>query len=119
MTIQGANMPTRKPMVLVVDDDAITCDLISELLELEGYGVQHAEDGGSGLSRLLEGGVDLALVDMRMPGLGGLDVCSRLRARENGQRVPIIMLTALPGEVQPYALAAGADDLLAKPFDID
>ena len=105
-------------MVLVVDA-ATTCDLVADLPEMEGYVDDCATDGQSGLSRILQGGVDLVLLDLRLPGVAVLDILSAVRRRERGQRVPIVEFTALAGDIEAYALAAGADDFLAKPFNAD
>jgi two-component system, OmpR family, phosphate regulon response regulator PhoB len=108
--------------VLVVDDDQTLCDLLADLLDEEGYAVECLPDGRRALARLEAGAVDLALLDLKLPGVDGLEVCRRLRAQEatRGGHVPVVVLTASAdlGHEQAIA-AAGADDHLAKPFELD
>jgi DNA-binding response OmpR family regulator len=112
-------MPTT-PTVLVVDDDATIRDMLSMLLTSEGYDPEAAPDAMSGLARIEQGGVDLVLLDLKLVGVDGLELCRRVRAAEHGEHLPII---ALSGTVDDHwesaSRAAGADDVVAKPFDID
>jgi two-component system response regulator MprA len=102
--------------ILVVDDEAAVRRALNRALRLEGYEVELAADGAEAL-RLLEDGAqpDVVLLDLLMPGVGGLEVCRRLR--RSGSRLPVLMLTAR-AEVSDRVsgLDAGADDYLAKPF---
>ncbi len=84
-------------------------------LELEGYEVASASDGLQGLARAREGGFDLIILDVMLPGLDGFEVCRRLRAE--GMTTPIIMLTAKSQELDKVlGLELGADDYVTKPF---
>jgi two-component system, OmpR family, response regulator MprA len=105
-------MPAR---VLVVDDDVAIRTALARGLTSEGYTVDVAANGNAALRAARELGPDLVVLDLMLPGLGGLDVCRRLRAAE--ERLPIVMLTArdaVPDRVN--GLEAGADDYLVKPF---
>ncbi len=113
-------MPEATPVVLVVEDDAALCEMLREVLEGEGYRVEVAANGGAGLARLAVGGVDLVLLDLRLPDIDGLEFCAAVRAGARQARVPILCLSgaSAPDEVEA-ALTAGADAYLAKPFDFD
>ncbi|MFD9860063.1 response regulator transcription factor [Streptomyces alboflavus] len=101
--------------VLVVEDDPGVRSTLEQLLRFEGYHVLVAADGFSALSVLEERRPDLAMVDVVMPGLDGLELCRMLRRR--GERLPILVLTARHQIGDRVAgLDAGADDYLAKPF---
>ncbi|MEZ4395018.1 MAG: response regulator transcription factor [Polyangiales bacterium] len=99
--------------VLHIDDDARFAELVAKYLAQNGIQVLRAEDGGRGLA-LLDGTVDAVLLDVMMPGLDGLEVVRRIRAKSN---VPVLMLTAKGDETdRVVGLELGADDYLAKPF---
>lgn len=106
--------------LLVVDDDPDVRESLRHSLEFEGYTVATADDGEQALLRLLapETRPDLAIVDLMMPGMNGLEVCRRLRA--DGERMPVLMLTARDGlGDRVTGLDAGADDYLVKPFALE
>jgi DNA-binding response OmpR family regulator len=101
--------------VLVIDDDCTVRDTIGVMLEQEGFHAILAGDGASGLSQAVELKPGLILVDLRMPGLSGEEVCRRIRA--NGMTTPLIVLSALCGEMDKVQLLEiGADDYVVKPF---
>jgi two-component system response regulator HydG len=103
------------PTLLVADDDPAVRESLERILKREGYQVIAASDGQAGLERLKEGGVDLVLADLKMPGLSGLDL---LRAAKTvAPDVDVIMLTAF-GTVEEavQAMKDGAYDFLTKPF---
>ncbi|MCB9675565.1 MAG: response regulator transcription factor [Alphaproteobacteria bacterium] len=103
------------PTVLVIDDDARLRDLLSEYLSGRGHTVVTAPDGEAGLARALAGGVDIAVLDIMMPGKDGLQVLRELRA---ASRLPVIVLTARGDDFDRIVgLELGADDYLAKPFN--
>ncbi|WP_224364677.1 response regulator transcription factor [Hyalangium versicolor] len=104
-------MPTR---VLLIDDDTRMYELLAQYLGQNGITVTHAADGGRGLAALEAHAYDAVLLDVMMPGMDGLEVCKRIRAK--GQ-IPILMLTARGDETdRVVGLELGADDYLAKPF---
>jgi two-component system response regulator MprA len=105
--------------ILVIDDEAKIVDFVRRGLKYEGYEVDTAYDGESGLVQARRDPPDLVLLDVMMPGLDGLEVCRRLRA-EGWAELPILMLTAKDAVPDRVAgLDAGADDYLIKPFDFD
>ena len=101
--------------ILVVDDDAPIRRMLERTLSAEGYAVESAADGGAALAAVERSVPDLVVLDVAMPGLDGLAVCRRLRAR--GLGVPVLLLTARDAVSDRVAgLDAGADDYLVKPF---
>ena len=105
--------------ILVIDDEHKIVDFIRRGLTYEGYAVDVAYDGESGLAQARHEPPDLVVLDVMMPGVDGLQVCQRLRASERGD-VPILMLTAKDAVPDRVAgLDAGADDYLVKPFAFD
>ena len=102
--------------ILVIEDDAAISRVLQLELEHEGYSVEVARDGLSGLERALKE-PDLVVLDLMLPRMDGMEVCKRVRAKS---RVPIIMLTAkdrVPDRVA--GLDLGADDYLTKPFSTE
>ena len=103
--------------ILVVEDDRRIRDLLRRGLIFEGYTVDTAEDGESGLRHAREKLPDAVILDLMLPGIDGIEVCRRLRSVSN---VPILMLTARDGVPDRIAgLDAGADDYMVKPFAFD
>jgi two-component system, OmpR family, response regulator MprA len=103
--------------VLVIDDDRAVRDALRRAFTLDGYDVQGAEGGVDGLQRRDETRPDVIVLDVMMPDVDGLEVCRRMRAE--GDRTPILMLTARDAVSDRIdGLDAGADDYLVKPFDI-
>lgn len=103
--------------VLIADDDADIRDLVAFKLTQNGHRVTAVEDGMAALRTAREQPVDLALLDIRMPGMSGLDVCRELRAAPETATLPVIMITARSqeGDIE-VGFAAGADDYIIKPF---
>jgi two-component system response regulator CpxR len=100
--------------VLLVDDDAELCALMAAFFSQRGLQMEAVHDGPRGLSRAVDGGFDLVLLDVMLPGLDGFEVLRQLRRRS---AVPVIMLTARTEQADRVAgLNAGADDYLPKPF---
>ena len=103
--------------VLVADDDADIRDLVAFKLEQAGFDVITAEDGPGALSAAQQQVPDIAVLDISMPGMSGLDVCRMLRADPATADMMIIMLTARAQENDVEGgFSAGADDYLIKPF---
>ena len=101
--------------VLVIDDDAALRDNLGLMLEIEGFHAVLAEDGKAGIKRALALKPDLVLVDLRMPGLSGIEVCKQIRAV--GMKTPLIVLSAIGDEIDKVLLLEiGADDYVVKPF---
>lgn len=107
----------KKPRILVVDDHAQNIELLSALMQAEGYAVVPASDGLEALAEVASATPDLILLDIMMPGLDGYAVCRQLKERPETCLVPIILLTALGSEEHLLrGIEAGADDFLTKPF---
>src|SRR3954451_17630207 len=101
--------------LLLVDDDATLTAALRRGLTAEGFTVETAADGRDGVWRGREGGYDLILLDIMLPGANGYRVCAELRRA--GDRTPILMLTAKDGDLdEAEGLDTGADDYLRKPF---
>src|SRR6202162_3671160 len=105
--------------ILIVEDEEPLTLLLRYNLEAEGYEVEVAVRGDDAEIRLKEGLPDLVVLDWMLPGISGIELCRRLRARSDTERLPIIMLTARGEESEPVrGLATGADDYLVKPFSV-
>jgi DNA-binding response OmpR family regulator len=103
--------------ILVVEDEPGLVLTLTDRLRSEGYDVEAAGDGDTGLARALAGRFDLIILDVMLPGKGGFDVCRDLRGR--GVHTPVLMLTAR-GQVadKVVGLKLGADDYVVKPFEM-
>src|SRR5687768_11844672 len=102
---------------LVVEDDPDIVELLSHFLKLDGWSVDVARDGRSGLERLRRDAFALAILDLQLPILDGLAVCAALRADERTRDLPVVMLTARGDETDRIlGLEMGADDYVVKPF---
>lgn len=103
-----------KAHILVVDDEERIRRLLRMYLEKEGYRIDEAEDGESALQKALDYDYDLILLDLMLPGIDGIEVCSRLR---QSKATPVIMLTAKGEEAnRVQGFEAGTDDYVVKPF---
>jgi len=101
--------------VLIVDDDVALCELLAESLNTEGFAIEAVHNGPRGLERALSQEHALVILDLMLPGMGGLDVLRRIRARS---QVPVLILTARGEDVERiFGLEIGADDYLPKPFN--
>lgn len=104
--------------ILVVDDEQRILRFVVRGLQAEGFAVDWADNGVDGLRKALDGGYDLVILDLLMPGMDGVSVLGRLVTRRPGQSVLVLScLTATATKVR--CLEAGADDYLAKPFSLD
>jgi two-component system, OmpR family, KDP operon response regulator KdpE len=101
--------------ILVVDDDPQIRRVMRVMLTGHGYEVDDAKDGESALDKVRDQRFDLVLLDINMPGMGGLEACRELRSQSE---IAIIMLTVRDGEADKVeALDAGADDYVTKPYN--
>jgi DNA-binding response OmpR family regulator len=106
---------TGEGRVLVIEDEVAIADAVARGLGQEGFEVEVAHDGLSGLDRARGDDIDAIVLDIMLPGMNGYKVCRALRAE--GVATPILMLTAKSGEYdEAEALDTGADDFLSKPF---
>ncbi|MFO1134936.1 MAG: phosphate regulon transcriptional regulator PhoB [Rhodoblastus sp.] len=111
--------PSGKPRLLIVEDEQALALLLRYNLEAEGYSVEHVERGDEAEIRIAETSPDLVILDWMLPGASGLEICRRLRARDETRALPIIMLTARGEETERVrGLSVGADDYVVKPFSV-
>jgi two-component system, OmpR family, phosphate regulon response regulator PhoB len=108
-----------KPRILLVEDEQPLVSLLTYNLEAEGYDVSVDMRGDDAEVTLRETVPDLLLLDWMLPGLSGIELCRRLRQRQETKALPIIMLTARGEESERIrGLATGADDYVVKPFSV-
>ncbi len=101
--------------ILIVEDDRATRKALKQLFEAEGFAVEIAENGEAGLAAYRASRPNFVIMDLRMPKLGGRDLCSEIR--KDSPEVPILVLTGSAGEVdRVLLLELGADDYVTKPF---
>ncbi len=107
------------PRILVVEDESDLAMLLAYNLQAEGYVVDSVERGDEAELLLAENPPDLVILDWMLPGVSGLEICRRLRARENTRTRPVIMMTARVEEADRIrGLLVGADDYVIKPFSV-
>jgi two-component system, OmpR family, alkaline phosphatase synthesis response regulator PhoP len=105
--------------ILIVEDEKDIRNLLEHYLKKEGYDVQSAKDGQTGLEKATHGKFDLILLDLMLPQMDGLEICRHLRSQPATSALPIIMLTAKTEETDRIVgLEMGADDYIPKPFSL-
>jgi DNA-binding response OmpR family regulator len=111
---------TSAPAILVVDDNDDNAEIVRTLLESRGFAVFVARDGDEAMTLFESARPALVLLDVRMPGRSGWEVCRLMRQHpEHGRAVRIIMLTALAAwNDKQSAMQTGADDYITKPIDL-
>jgi DNA-binding response OmpR family regulator len=103
--------------ILIIEDELKMIEGLKDNLEFEGYEVDTAMEGNSGLQKVLLNQYDLILLDVMLPGVSGFDICKS--ARKEGVNTPIILLTAKGEEIDKVlGLELGADDYITKPFSL-
>jgi diguanylate cyclase (GGDEF)-like protein/PAS domain S-box-containing protein len=108
----------RQASLLVVDDNEANRDVLSRRLRQRGYIVSMSADGAEALASIEQSAFDLVLLDVEMPGMGGLDVLAKVRERHSHSQLPVIMVTArTAGDDIVEALKLGANDYVTKPID--
>lgn len=111
------NRGKKTPLILVVDDDWMNREVMEAHLQGADYDVMVAHNGEKALELAFERPPDLVLLDVRMQGISGYEVCQQLKAREVTKYAPVVIVTALEGEEDKLkAIKAGADDFISKPF---
>lgn len=114
MTAPGADAP----LILVVDDNPLNVEPLTELLRAMGYRTAAAMNGEAALLRTRELRPDLILLDIMMPGMNGMEVCRRLKADPRSLHIPVVFVTALSDTSDKIAaIEAGGDDFLTKPYN--
>jgi signal transduction histidine kinase len=109
---------TPPAIVLVVDDEPNNLEILEGFLRIEGFSVLTAEDGVTALRTIANRPPDLVLLDVRMPGLDGFEVCRRIKDDPATTFLPVVIVTALQGSQERVrGAAAGADEFLSKPYD--
>ena len=104
--------------IVVIDDTDVSAEVLRRLLLRDGYAVDVARDGESGLDLVRRSTPDLVLLDVMMPGIDGFEVCRRLKSDPTTRLTPIILVTTLDGrDDRIRGMDAGADDFLTKPVD--
>ncbi|MDQ6969647.1 MAG: response regulator [Mariprofundus sp.] len=105
--------------ILIVDDNPLNLELAGDLLEMESFCVSKADDGAMALAEAFRNPPDLILMDMRMPGMSGLETLLELRQSDVTRDIPVVVLTAsvMAGE-QERLLQAGFDGFMQKPISI-
>jgi DNA-binding response OmpR family regulator len=100
--------------ILIVEDEVAIADLEKDYLELEGFEVEIANDGATGLERALKEDFDLFILDLMLPEVDGFEICKKIREQKN---TPILMVSAKKEDVDKIrGLGLGADDYVTKPF---
>lgn len=110
-------MDTKNKKIMIADDDPGIVDAVEMLLEFEGYEVTSTVDGTTVLE-MKKNLPDLLLLDIWMSGEDGRDICKKFKESELTKDIPVIMISA-SRDVRESAIAAGANDFLAKPFEMD
>jgi len=113
--------PSPNMKILVVDDFATMRRVIRNILKQLGYtNIDEADDGSSGLTKLRGGRFDLVITDWNMPNMSGLDLVKAIRADEQIQTVPVLMVTAeAMKESIVTAVKAGVNNYIVKPFTVE
>lgn len=107
----------KQKKIMIADDDPGIVDAVEMMLEFEGYIVTSTVDGATVLD-MKEELPDLLLLDIWMSGEDGRDICKKLKSENITKNIPVIMISA-SRDIKDSAMAAGADDFLAKPFEMD
>jgi two-component system cell cycle response regulator len=103
--------------ILVADDNLANLELLSSLLEVEGYQVRCVLDGRQALDVLRTDSIDLALLDVMMPEADGFAVCLAIKSNPETRFIPVVLVTALTGSTERIrGIECGADDFLCKPI---
>lgn len=115
--VGGGQMPSEPPRVVVVDDDDTVGPAIRDLLEPEGFAVEHPGDARAALPQLIREAPDLVILDINMPGMSGWELCAILRRQTATRTVPILFLTGRQElKDRITAMQYGGSDYLSKPF---
>ena len=109
-------MERSKGRILIVDDDPHAVDILTHMLEREGYGCVSAASGAAALRIVRRNAVDVILLDVMMPEMDGLQVCEQLRADEALRQIPVILLTARDDlKTRSQGMALGVSEFLTNP----
>ena len=115
MTDQAKTQTSKKPLILLIEDDSLLIKMYKTKFTAEGFEVIVAEEGESGLKMALENPVNFIILDIMMPKLSGLEVLETLRQHPKGKTIPVIVLSNLDQEEKAQkALQLGAKEFLVK-----
>jgi DNA-binding response OmpR family regulator len=104
--------------ILIIEDYPATSKMIAEILEMEGFEAIIAPDGATGLEKAAAEKPNLILLDIMLPGMDGLEVCTRLRANMETKDIPVIMVSVKASDEDiKSGLNRGANGYVSKPFD--
>jgi two-component system cell cycle response regulator len=110
--------PSRRPVIIIADDDRITRELLASILRANAFEVEISADGQQAVERVAKGGVDLVLLDVMMPRMTGLEACRLMKGMTADAFLPILLVTV---KTDPQSridgLKIGADDYVCKPFE--
>ncbi|WP_235942493.1 response regulator transcription factor [Salinimicrobium oceani] len=104
--------------ILIVDDDVSIGEMLRTLLEFSGYKAIVVNNPKKVEDKVAEEHFDLILLDMRLSGVDGTEICSKLKESETSKHIPVLMMSAL-SNADKTCKAAGADDFIYKPFEMD
>jgi len=111
-------MNSQNPVILCVDDDEASLNLLEDILVLGSYQAVNAASGKDALLKIKSQTVDLVLLDIRMPGMDGFEVCRQIKEDQKLSDIPIIMVTGLASQKDRVrGIEAGVEDYFSKPFD--
>lgn len=112
-------MNSRKPRILCVDDEPFNLSLLEAILTPRGYDVVAAANGPEALKKIAAERIDICLLDVKMPGMDGFEVCTRIKADEDHGNIPVVMITSFAADKENRirGIEAGAEDYISKPFD--
>ncbi|MEP6616663.1 MAG: response regulator transcription factor [Ginsengibacter sp.] len=105
--------------ILVVDDDRDLLEVLKSLLTRKGFEVETDENWESGFSKIDKFQPQLILLDVFLSGIDGLDICRQIKARPQTCDIPVIIFSAFPRTTEPMIYDYGADDFIAKPFEVN
>jgi len=113
----ASTTPSKAATILVVEDDPDSAELMSQILEIEGYRVERAPSGLQALEKATQTGIDLILLDVMLPGVDGFEVCHRLRLEPATAQMPIVLVSAKGRrEDIETGLRVGANAYMTKPL---
>jgi DNA-binding response OmpR family regulator len=104
--------------ILVVDDDPDISMMLKLMLEYKGYSVTVLSKVEETVKTLEDNNYSMAIIDMLLSGVSGIDICSRIRSNQSTAQCPVLMISAHPN-AKEICLQAGADDFISKPFDMN
>jgi CheY-like chemotaxis protein len=112
--------PTAQRVVLVAEDNEINFELVSAMLERDGFSMRWARDGNEAIAALAADSLDLLILDLHLPRVSGLDVLRHVRSDPASRDLPVLVLTAdAMAGTRDAVLAEGASDYMTKPFDLN